>query len=239
MKAIYYPEETRGKADYGWLKTNYSFSFSNWWDDKRVHLGALRVLNDDFIAGGQGFGMHPHDNMEIITIPLSGALQHQDSTGGKGTISAGEVQIMSAGSGIYHSEMNASTTEACTLFQIWIFPKEKNITPRYDQKLFGVEGRYNMLQMLVSPDQQNGSLWINQNSWLSMINLDEGKSFTYNMHDKNSGLYIMQVEGNSRIENLDLKKRDAVGLFETDSVTLFAGNNCQLLFIEIPMEFAA
>lgn len=241
MKMIQYPANTRGSADHGWLKTKFSFSFANYWDDQRVHFGALRVLNDDFISGGQGFGMHPHDNMEIITIPLTGAVQHQDSTGGKGIITAGEVQIMSAGSGIYHSEMNASVTEPVTLFQIWIFPKEKNIAPRYDQKLFGIEGRKGKLQTLVSPTGKNDSLVINQSSWLSMIDLENENSFSYQLNDPSNGVYIMVVEGAVKITSdteINLGKRDAAGLFELNEVKIFATQNASILFIEVPMEFS-
>ena len=239
MKSIFFPESTRGKSDYGWLKTSYSFSFSNYWDDNRVHFGALRVLNDDFIDAGQGFGMHPHENMEIITIPLTGALQHQDSTGGKGIISAGEVQIMSAGSGLQHSEMNASKTEAVTLFQIWIFPKEKNIKPRYDQKMFDVVDRESKLQTVVSPKENSDSLWINQNSWISLIQLKPNENYTYNLNDSSNGVYIMLIDGSASIETQQLERRDAVGIFETEHVHVNPISDCYIIFIEVPMVFSA
>ena len=169
MKTILFKAADRGSADYGWLKPNYYFSFSQYHDPAKVHFGLLRVLNDDFIAGGGGFPTHPHDNMEIITIPFTGALQHKDSTGGQGIISSGDVQIMSAGTGVQHSEANASATEPVTLFQIWVFPKERNIKPRYDQKSFDINDRINKWQTIVSPLEADKALWINQDAKFSLI----------------------------------------------------------------------
>ena len=175
MKHIIHKAESRGYANHGWLKSYHTFSFAGYHNPERVHFGMLRVLNDDFVDAGMGFGKHPHDNMEIISIPLSGALHHQDSTGRDKIIQTGDVQIMSAGTGIFHSEVNASQVEPVTFLQLWIFPKVNNIEPRYDQKEFNVADRTNQFQVVVSPTQENDSLFINQDAWLSLIELEEGK----------------------------------------------------------------
>ena len=175
MKTILFKAADRGTADYGWLKPNYYFSFAQYHDPAKVHFGLLRVLNDDFIGGGGAFPTHPHDNMEIVTIPFTGALKHKDSTGGEGVIKAGDIQIMSAGTGVQHSEANASATEPVTLFQVWVFPKERNIKPRYDQKTFDVTERTNKWQTVVSPIDADNALWINQDARFSLTNLEAGK----------------------------------------------------------------
>ena len=184
MKIQLYPASGRGSADYGWLKPNYYFSFAQYHDPKKINFGMLRVLNDDFVAGGGAFPTHPHDNMEIITIPFSGAIQHQDSTGGKGIIKAGDVQIMSAGTGVQHSEANASATEPVTLFQVWIFPKERNIAPRYDQRTFDINERINQWQILVSPNKADNGLWINQDARFALTHLDARNKIEYREFSK-------------------------------------------------------
>jgi hypothetical protein len=195
----------------------------------------LRVLNDDFVDAGMGFGKHPHDNMEIISIPLSGALHHQDSTGRDKIIQTGDVQIMSAGTGIYHSEVNASQAEPVTFLQLWIFPKVNNIEPRYDQKMFGEADRKNQLQVVVSPTEENGSLFINQDAWLSMIDLEERHSLEYKMHQTGNGVYCFVLDGDLNIASENLAKRDAIGLWECDTFSLQATNKSKVLFIEVPM----
>jgi redox-sensitive bicupin YhaK (pirin superfamily) len=195
----------------------------------------LRVLNDDFVDTGMGFGKHPHDNMEIISIPLSGALHHQDSTGRDKIIQTGDVQIMSAGTGIYHSEVNASQVEPVTFLQLWIFPKVNNIEPRYDQKLFSEAERKNQLQVVVSPTEENGSLFINQDAWLSRIDLEEGHSLEYKMHQAGNGVYCFILDGDLNIASESLSKRDAIGLWECDTFSLQAANKSKVLFIEVPM----
>ncbi len=238
MKKIFYPENTRGSADHGWLKAKHSFSFASYQDRTRMNFGLLRVLNDDTIEGAQGFGTHPHDNMEIITIPRSGALAHQDSTGAKGTITKNEIQMMSAGSGLTHSEFNASQTEACSLFQIWIFPKEKNIAPRYDQITLNEIDRVNTFYNFVSPEKNvEGKMWINQNAWLSMATLEAGKSLGYKIHHPGNGVYFMNVEGELSIADTNLSRRDALGISEADQISVTAKSNSEILVIEVPMEF--
>ncbi len=235
MKTELYKAADRGSADYGWLKPNYYFSFSQYYNPKRIHFGLLRVLNDDFVAGGGGFPTHPHDNMEIVTIPFTGALQHKDSTGGQGVIKAGDVQIMSAGTGVQHSEFNASATDPVTLFQIWVFPKQKNITPRYDQRSFDINERVNKWQTVVSPVDADNALWINQDARFSLTKLEAGKSINYsNAFDKN-GVFLVNIAGKATVGDVTLGNRDAVGISETGSFTVTATEDTELLAIEVPM----
>jgi len=239
MKTILYPAKERGHANHGWLDSHFSFSFSEYHDPKKVHFGALRVLNDDQIAGGGGFGTHPHDNMEIVTIPLEGKLAHKDSTGNAGTISKGDVQIMSAGTGIRHSEYNASATEQAILLQIWVFPKLKNIKPAYGQKTYNLEDRKNKWQVVVSPDTAEQALNINQDARFSLVDLQAGNSISYQMKWENSGLYLFVIEGEIKTADHQLSKRDAVGIADTEQVNIEAVNDTQLLAIEVPLTFMA
>ena len=235
MKKVFHPANERGHNDIGWLKANFSFSFGPYYNPAKVHFGALRVLNDDIIAGGTGFGTHPHDNMEIITIPISGALEHQDNTGGKGVISAGEVQVMSAGTGLQHSEYNHSKTEAANTLQIWLFPKEMNIEPRYDQKSFKDELKQNQLTTLVSPDKDGDALWINQDAIFSMGDFDAGQSLTYDIRIPGNGAYIFFIEGSADIDGTRLNKRDALGVYDTSSFTIETKSPSRVLIMEVPM----
>jgi redox-sensitive bicupin YhaK (pirin superfamily) len=240
MKKTIYKAANRGKVNYGWLNANYSFSFSNYYDPEKVNFGVLRVLNDDTIDGGMGFGTHPHDNMEIITIPLKGALKHKDSMGKKWiAIETGEVQVMSAGSGLQHSEMNNSPSEEINLFQIWIIPNKSDVEPRYNQKKFVPSERKNKLQILVSPidDDVKNTLKIHQNALISRIDLDENSEFNYTLKSENHGLYLMVVEGEINIENELLSKRDAIGISDTKSIQIKSKSASELLFIEVPMQF--
>lgn len=235
MKTIIYPASERGGADFGWLKAKHSFSFGQWYDPNKVHFGALRVLNDDIVKGGGGFPAHPHDNMEIVTIPLQGALAHKDSTGGAGVIKSGDIQIMSAGTGIRHSEYNSSETEDANLLQVWVLPKLVNIKPRYDQKTFAVTDRRNKWQVVVSPDESDNSLWINQDARFALTNLEAGKEIPYTVNSKGNGVYIFVIDGTINIDTETLNKRDAVGIYDTDSFVVHALQPSQLLAIEVPM----
>lgn len=235
MKTILYKAADRGSADYGWLKPNYYFSFGQYHNPSKVHFGLLRVLNDDFIAGGGGFPTHPHDNMEIVTIPFAGALKHKDSTGGHGVIKAGDIQIMSAGTGVQHSEANESATEPVTLFQVWVFPKERNIKPRYDQKTFDVNERVNKWQTVVSPIEADNALWINQDARFSLTKIDAGKEITYSNSFKNNGVFLVTINGKVRVGDQLLNKRDALGISGTESFTIMASEDAELLAIEVPM----
>lgn len=225
----------RGSGDYGWLKPNYYFSFGQFHNPEKVHFGLLRVLNDDFIAGGGKFHTHPHDNMEIVTIPFTGALEHKDSTGGQGIIKAGDVQIMSAGSGVQHSEANASATEPVTLFQIWVFPKERNIKPRYDQRSFDIADRTDQWQIVVSPKEEDAALWINQDARFAMTKLSAGKTISYSNAFAGNGVFVVAINGKVKIGDIELGNRDAAGISNTDSFTITAVEDSELLAIEIPM----
>ena len=235
MKAVLFKAADRGSADYGWLKPNYYFSFAQYHNPEKVHFGLLRVLNDDFVAGGGGFPTHPHDNMEIVTIPFTGALHHKDSTGGNGVIKAGDIQIMSAGTGVQHSEFNASKTEPVTLFQVWVFPKERNIKPRYDQRNFDVSDRVNKWQTVVSPLDSDKALWINQDARFALTNLDAGKEISYSTAFKENGVFLVVINGSVQVDDKQLSKRDALGISETDSFSIAASADAELLAIEIPM----
>ncbi len=237
MHTVIQRANERGSADYGWLKPNYYFSFSNYQNPAKVHFGALRVLNDDFIMGGGAFPAHPHDNMEIVTIPLSGAIEHKDNTGGNGIIKAGDVQIMSAGSGILHSEANASAIEPLTLFQIWVFPKLKNITPRYDQRSFNIQDRINKWQIVVSPLETDQALWINQDARFALAKLNAGQSIEYINGFKNNSVYLVVIEGSISINNQELSSRDAVEITNTEQFSIKASIDSELLAIEVPMSW--
>lgn len=235
MKTLLFNADDRGSADYGWLKPNYYFSFGQYHNPAKVHFGLLRVLNDDYIAGGGSFPTHPHDNMEIVTIPFTGALKHKDSTGGEGIIKAGDIQIMSAGSGVQHSEANASATESVTLFQVWVFPKERNIEPRYDQKTFDVNDRKNAWQTVVSPIEADHALWINQDARFSLTTIDKGNDIEYINGFTGNGVFLVVINGEVSVNGQLLHKRDALGISEVEKFTITASTDAELLAIEIPM----
>jgi len=234
MKAILHKSESRGQADHGWLKTRYSFSFADYYNPGKVHYGMLRVLNDDWIAGGGGFDRHPHDNMEIVTIVLDGELEHKDSMGHIMVIKPGEVQVMSAGTGIFHSEYNHNSDIPVQLLQVWVFPETKNISPRYDQKVFDPAARQNQWQLFVSPDDPL-TLRINQQAWFSRISLVQSVTIEYPLHAENHGVYVFMIEGQADISGQLLQKRDGVGISETSSVSVKALTKSDILLIEIPM----
>lgn len=226
---------SRGHANHGWLDANHSFSFGSWYNPERVHFGMLRVLNDDIVKAGFGFGKHPHDNMEIITIPLKGALEHKDNIGGHGIIKKGDVQVMSAGSGVEHSEFNHSKTEDVNLFQLWIFSNKKNITPRYDQKSFNIDERENKFQTVVSPFGHEG-LWIYQNAFISLGNFTKTQTVNYAIKFKGNGIYLLVVEGEIKVDDHTLQKRDAIGLWDLENVDIIIPENAELMIIEVPMK---
>ncbi|AMC12080.1 pirin [Lutibacter profundi] len=241
MKKTIQRANERGTANHGWLKANFSFSFANYYNPEKVNFGALRVLNDDVIEAGMGFGTHPHNNMEIITIPLEGALKHKDSMSDKWiTLETGEVQIMSAGSGLMHSEMNNSTTEHINLFQIWIVPNKNEVKPRYDQGKFSISARNNKLQVLVSSiddNVANESLKIHQDAQISRIDLSENTEFEYELASEEKGVFVMVINGEVEIASEKLTKRDAIGIEQTNLFKITANKKSEVLFIEIPMRF--
>jgi quercetin 2,3-dioxygenase len=235
MKKIIHKANSRGHFDYGWLKTYHTFSFSNYHDPERVNFGMLRVLNDDEIEGGQGFGTHPHNDMEIVTIPLEGAVAHKDSTGGEGVIYPDEIQVMSAGTGILHSEFNHLNDGTTKLLQLWIFPDKKGHKPRYDQKFFDSEERKNKLQFIVTPEKKDDNLWLNQDAYLSLTDLEKDKSTNYKVHTKGNGVYLFLIDGEISVAGETLSKRDGIGIYETDEFSITAIKDSQILLIEIPM----
>ena len=234
MKILVHRAIDRGKADFGWLKANYSFSFANYYNPEKENFGALRVLNDDCIQASHGFGKHPHSNMEIVTIPLSGAIKHADSTGNEGVIKVGDIQIMSAGSGILHSEFNASESDEAALFQIWIFPKILNMPPRYDQLFFDERERVNSWQVVVSPKENSRALWINQDAYISLGNFDEDKS--YQLFNSLNGVYLMLIEGEAEINGVRLSDRDCIGISDVSDFQITVLKPVKLLAIEVPMQ---
>lgn len=235
MKTIIHKAESRGHFDYGWLKTYHTFSFSSYQDSERVNFGMLRVLNDDTIEGGQGFGTHPHNDMEIVTVPLEGALAHKDSTGSEGVIYPDEIQVMSAGTGIQHSEFNHLPDGTTKLLQLWIFPNKKGHEPRYGQKFFESEERKNKLQYIVTPEKKDGNLWLNQDAYLSLTDLEKDKSLSYKVHTKGNGVYLFLIDGKISVGNEKLSKRDGIGIWETDEFSITANSDSKLLLIEVPM----
>ena len=235
MKSIFHKAIKRGHFDYGWLKTYHTFSFSSYYDPERMNFGMLRVLNDDSIEGGQGFGTHPHNDMEIVTVPLEGALAHKDSTGSKGVIYPDEIQIMSAGTGIQHSEFNHLSDGVTKLLQLWIFPNKRGHEPRYNQKFFDTEERKNKLQYIVTPEKKDGNLWLNQDAYLSRVDLDKDSSINYKINIEGNGLYLFLIEGKISVGNETLTKRDGIGIWETEEISIKANEASQILLIEVPM----
>lgn len=237
MKTVLHKAASRGHADHGWLNSWHSFSFAGYHDPSRIHFGALRVLNDDTVAGGMGFGKHPHDNMEIISIPLEGALEHEDSTGTKAIIRKGDVQIMSAGTGILHSEKNADTKSEVKFLQIWVFPEKKDVPPRYDQKSFDTSLLHNKLLTVVSPDVTHESVQINQQAWFSLARLDEGISVDYTLRKEGNGVYAFILDGDVRINNIELNKRDGLGITDEMNLKISPQTDAYVLLMEVPMHF--
>ena len=235
MKTIFHKAAERGHVNMGWLDSNHSFSFGHYYDPEKVHFGALRVLNDDIVHGGGGFGTHPHDNMEIVSIPLQGDLEHKDSTGREAVIRQNDVQIMSAGTGIRHSEKNHSSGVPVNFLQIWILPKEKDIEPRYDQKTFDPENRHNKLLTVVAPDADS-AVWINQDAWFSLGKFDAGKKEVYPVHKQGNGVYVFVLEGSVKIGGIELNKRDGLGISEMSEIELETLTNAEILLIDVPME---
>lgn len=236
MKTVLHKANTRGHANHGWLDTNHTFSFAHYYDPARVHFGVLRVLNDDFVDGGMGFGTHPHDNMEIISIPLQGDLEHKDSMGTTAVIRQNDVQIMSAGTGVQHSEYNKNKDKKVNFLQIWVFPKVRNITPRYEQKTFAPEQRLNRFQQIVTPAKGEEGVWINQDAWFQLGNLKSGFTGDYSVKRKGNGVYAFVIEGDATINGQKLNKRDGFGIWDTDKLTISADTDAEILLMDVPME---
>ena len=237
MTTQLFQSNTRGKADFGWLKANFSFSFGNYFNPERVQFGMLRVLNDDTIAGGTGFGTHGHANMEIITIPLEGGLMHKDSMGNEGVIGFGEVQVMSAGTGVEHSEMNASQKDEAKTLQLWVFPDTENVTPRYDQKSFDIENQINTFVDIVSPKDNNdgNALWVYQKTFFHLGIFDSNTTIKYEVKIPKNGVYLFLIEGEIEVNNQTLKARDAMGINDFDQFEIKINTKSKILLVEVPM----
>jgi redox-sensitive bicupin YhaK (pirin superfamily) len=235
---VLHKENSRGHANHGWLDAHHTFSFAGYYNPERVNFGALRVLNDDRIDGGMGFGNHPHDNMEIITIPLSGALAHKDSLGTSSVIQQGDIQVMSAGTGVQHSEFNANDSEPVKLLQIWLFPNQKNVTPRYDQLTLDVTERHNNFQQILSPDANNQGVWIHQDAWFSLGKFDQDFESSYSIKKEGNGVYVFVINGSVEIDGQKLDKRDGMGVWDTDAIQFKSlSQNAEVLLMDVPMVF--
>jgi hypothetical protein len=232
---ILHKADSRGDADHGWLHSKHTFSFANYYNPERMHFGVLRVLNDDTVSGGMGFGTHPHDNMEIISIPLVGDLEHKDSMGNVAVIRNGDIQVMSAGTGIQHSEYNKSKDNTVKFLQIWVFPNKKNVTPRYDQITLKAEDRHNKLQQILSPNADDAGVWIHQNAWFHLGKFDKGISKEYALKLKGNGVYVFNLNGDLEVNGQILNNRDGFGIWDTDKITLNAKTDSEFLIMEVPM----
>ncbi len=234
-KHIIHKADTRGNANFGWLNSYHTFSFGHYFEPSRTHFGALRVLNDDTVAAGMGFGTHPHDNMEIISIPLEGDLEHQDSMGNKTVIKNGDIQVMSAGTGVSHSEYNKNKDKLVKFLQIWVFPNKRNVTPRYDQITLHETDRRNKFQQILSPNANDEGVWIHQDAWFHLGKFDQGISSTYKLKKEGNGIYAFIIDGEVNINGEQLAKRDGMGLVETSELTITANTKAEILLMEVPM----
>ncbi len=233
---VLHKANSRGHADHGWLNAYHSFSFASWYNPERLQFGMLRVLNDDTVAAGMGFGTHPHDNMEIITIPLEGDLAHEDSMGNAATIKTGDVQVMSAGTGIRHSEFNPNSYQQTKLFQIWVFPKYRNVVPRYQQITLDVSEQKNDFAQILSPNADDAGVWIYQDAWFYLADFDKEYTKTYTLKKEGNGMYVFVISGNITVDGQELATRDGLGITNFETLEIKATTNAQFLLMEIPME---
>jgi quercetin 2,3-dioxygenase len=236
LNSVLHKSETRGDANHGWLHSRHTFSFADYYDPERVHFGVLRVLNDDTVEAGMGFGTHPHDNMEIISIPLEGDLEHKDSMGNVSVIKHGDVQVMSAGTGITHSEYNKNKDKRVKFLQIWVIPDRRNVKPRYDQITLNIADRHNKFQQILSPSPDDEGVWIYQNAWFHLGQFDKGFSADYNFKAKGNGVYAFILNGNVTINNQELKSRDGYGIWDVDKISVKADTDADFLLMEVPMK---
>jgi quercetin 2,3-dioxygenase len=233
---VLHKADTRGFAYHGWLQSYHTFSFAEYYNPERVHFGSLRVLNDDTVEAGKGFGTHPHDNMEIISIPLEGDLEHKDSMGNVAVIRHGDVQVMSAGTGIYHSEFNKNSDQRVKFLQIWVFPNKRDVTPRYGQITLNINERHNKLQQILSPDPDDHGVWIYQDAWFYLGRFDKGFSVDHRIKKSGNGFYIFVLSGDFTIDRIDLNTRDGLGIWDTEKISLTANSpDAEVLVMEVPM----
>lgn len=235
MKSVLHTSESRGHANFGWLNSRHSFSFASYHNPTRIHFGALRVLNDDIVAPGRGFDTHPHDNMEIISIPLEGDLLHKDSMGNEVTIKEGDIQAMSAGTGISHSEYNKNIDKEVKFLQIWLFPNKKNVVPRYDQITLNKDSIKNKFHQILSPNAEDEGVWIHQNAWFHLGHFNQSSTHEYPLHNPNNGVYVFVLEGEIKVAEQILKRRDGVGIWDTNKITAEIVNSAKVLLMEVPM----
>lgn len=233
---VLHKADTRGKANHGWLNSHHSFSFANYYNPNRMNFGALRVLNDDVVVAGMGFGQHPHHNMEIISIPLEGDLKHTDTTGRSEIIKQGDVQVMSAGKGIQHSEMNANKDREVKFLQIWVVPNKKGVEPRYQQITLDADKGNNTLQQILSPNSEDAGVWIHQDAWFHLGNLEKGTKLEHHINKSGNGIYAFVIKGDVTINGQELNKRDGYGLWDVESLDIQADSDAKLLLMEVPMK---
>jgi redox-sensitive bicupin YhaK (pirin superfamily) len=232
---VLHKSDSRGFADHGWLKSSHTFSFANYYNPERMHFGVLRVLNDDYVDPGMGFGTHPHENMEIISIPLEGDLEHKDSMGNTTVIKNGDIQVMSAGTGIQHSEYNKNADKAVKFLQIWIFPNKRNVKPRYDQQTLKLEDRVNQFHQILSPNANDSGVWIHQDAWFHIARLDAGKELQYNLKKSGNGIYTFVLNGSIKVDDVLLNSRDGLGVWSCQELSYKAESMCDILVMEVPM----
>lgn len=232
---VLHKAETRGHANHGWLNSWHSFSFASYYNPERMHFGVLRVLNDDTVESGMGFGTHPHDNMEIISIPLEGDLEHKDSMGNVAVIRNGDIQVMSAGTGISHSEYNRNKESLVKFLQIWVFPNKRNVKPRYDQITLNLADRKNKLQQILSPNPDDEGVWIHQDAWFHLADFDQGVATDYTIKKSGNGVYAFVLKGDITINDQPLNTRDGLGIWDTDKISIKADSNAEFLLMEVPM----
>ncbi|WP_268223389.1 pirin family protein [Sinomicrobium oceani] len=236
MHTVLHKAETRGDANHGWLHSRHTFSFASYHDPERMHFGVLRVLNDDRVSAGMGFGTHPHQNMEIISIPLEGDLEHKDSMGNVAVIKSGDIQVLSAGTGITHSEYNKNKDKEVKFLQIWVFPNKQNVTPRYDQITLKAEDRNNRFQQVLSPNPDDAGVWIHQDAWFNMTRLEKGRELSYSLKNpENNGVYVFVLSGNVTVNNQSLNHRDGLGVWDVRELAIKADSDTELLLMEVPM----
>lgn len=236
MNTVLHKADSRGHANHGWLDSHHTFSFANYHNPERMHFGVLRVLNDDRVAGGQGFGTHPHNDMEIISIPLEGDLEHQDNMGNKKVIKEGDVQVMSAGTGVYHSEYNKNSDKEVKFLQIWVFPKVRGVKPRYDQISTQAIKKENAFYQVLSPNAEDQGVWIHQDAWFHLGEFEAGKSVDYQMKNKDNGLYVFMIDGEAEVADEQLGRRDGFGIWNTDSVAFKSKTKSKILLMEVPLQ---
>lgn len=235
MKTIYHKADTRGNADHGWLKSRHTFSFANYYNPERMNFGVLRVLNDDTVSANMGFGTHPHKDMEIVSIPLEGDLKHKDNMGNEPIIKAGDIQVMSAGTGVMHSEYNNNPDQAVKFLQIWVIPNKMNVTPRYGQITISDNPKPNDFQQIVSPNKEDEGVWVHQDAWFHLAKFDKGIAKEYTLKKEGNGVYVFILEGKAKVGDQILERRDGLGISETNSFKLEALEDSEILLMEVPM----